>query len=101
MDQYTQRTTIMKCDKRTVRIMTSVGRMPSAWGLCVSSEAWVTSLAVSAGDNSLSITRFSLTQEEADKKHTDFVHMAFLMGFELSSGHTSYRRADKKNPERR
>ena len=101
MDPYTQRMTIMKHDRRTVRIITNVGVMPSAWGVCAPSEVWVTNLTVSAGDLSRGITRFSLTQEEADKRHTDFVHMAFLMGFELSRGHTSYRRTNKKNPERR
>ncbi len=101
MDPYTQRMTIMKHDRRTVRIITNVGVMPNAWGVCAPSEVWVTNLTVSAGGLSRGITRFSSTQEAADKEHTDLVQMAFLMGFELSSGHTSYRRADKKNPERR
>lgn len=101
MDPYTQRMTIMKHDRRTVRIITNVGVMPNAWGVYAPSEVWVTNLTVSAGGLSRGITRFSSTQEAADKEHTDLVQMAFLMGFELSSGHTSYRRTNKKNPERR
>lgn len=38
MDPYTQRMTIMKRDRRTVRIITNVGVMPSAWGVCAPSE---------------------------------------------------------------
>jgi hypothetical protein len=66
------------------------------YGCLTCPEVWVTDLTVSVGDLHRGITRFSSTQEVADKEHTDLVQMATLMGFELSSGHTN-----KKNPERR
>ena len=100
-DPYTQRMTILKHDRRTVRIITNVVVMPSTWGVCAPSEVWVTNLTVSAGDLSRGITRFSSTQDAADKEHTNLVQMAILMGFEMSRGHTSYRHTNKKNPERR
>ena len=101
MDPYTQRMTIMKRDRRTVRIITNVGVMPSAWGVCAPSEVWVTNLTVSAGDLSRGITRFSSTQEVADKEHTDFLKLAIFLGFLFSWGHRTYRRKKKTRPERR
>ena len=71
------------------------------YGCLTCPEVWVTDLTVSVGDFNRGITRFSSTQEVADKEHRDLVQTATLMGFELSSGHTSYRHTNKKNPERR
>lgn len=99
MDPYSQRTTFMERDRRSVRIMTDMAMLSLGMQLGTTAEAWVTHFSVVAGDNSLGITRLSQTQEAADKEHTDFVYMAFLMGFDLRHDQKHYRRGDKRMKE--